>query len=109
MAEMDCGWPTCGCIVVCRDGALDTLCELRTLLTGIPGDTLVEQVRALLADRARLHELTQAALTYDAAIQRYASHGKSWVDGDDLNALYADWITKAQAASSAEHSPGGLT
>lgn len=31
----------------------DEVTELRTLLTGIPGDTLVEQVRALIADRER--------------------------------------------------------
>lgn len=39
-----------------------------------------------------------AALAYDAAIQRRADAGKAWVEGDDLDALYGDWITKAESA-----------
>jgi hypothetical protein len=37
------------------------LAELRTLLTGVPGDTLAEQVRTLLRDRNRLEWLDKAA------------------------------------------------
>lgn len=43
----------------------------------------------------------KAALEYDAAIQRYAIHGKSWVGGDDLDALYEAWINKATQLASA--------
>jgi hypothetical protein len=40
----------------------------------------------------------EAALRYDEAIRRHASKGQSWVDGDDLDALYEDWIDKSRAA-----------
>ena len=45
-----------------------------------------------------LKEACLAALRYDEAIQRYAAKGQSWVEGDDLDTLYADWITLARAA-----------
>lgn len=52
----------------------------------------------LIAAAPDLLDACRAALEYDAAIQRYAVHGKSWVGGDDLDALYADWINKSRAA-----------
>ena len=52
----------------------------------------------LIAAAPDLLAACDAAIAYDAAIQRHAIKGKSWVDGDDLDALYLDWITKARAA-----------
>lgn len=40
----------------------------------------------------------EAAIAYDAAIQRYAVHGKQWVQGDDLDELYHRWIDASRAA-----------
>jgi hypothetical protein len=48
--------------------------------------------------RESLLSVCKAAIAYDAAIQRYAEKGQSWVDGDDLDTLYEDWITKAREA-----------
>lgn len=39
-----------------------------------------------------------AALKYDEAIQAKATDGKPWVESDSLDALYADWISKAREA-----------
>jgi hypothetical protein len=53
-------------------------------------DYLLDRVEAL-------EGLRDAALAYDAAIMRHAAKGQSWVEGDDLDALYEDWIGKARA------------
>lgn len=39
-----------------------------------------------------------AALEYDAAIQRHAAKGTQWVQGDDLDALYKKWLNACRAA-----------
>jgi hypothetical protein len=56
----------------------------------------------LVADVRRARAACTAAIAYDAAIQRAAHLGKSWVGGnegsDNLDALYADWIDKARGA-----------
>ena len=52
----------------------------------------------LYAAAPQLLAAAEAAIAYDAAIQRYAVHGKSWVNGDDLDALYATWINAARAS-----------
>jgi hypothetical protein len=66
----------------------------------------------LIAASPLLREACEAALRYDAAIQRAARHGKSWVSGGpgtddpDLDALYIDWLTKARAALRAAEGKG---
>jgi hypothetical protein len=52
-------------------------------------------------------ECADAAIAYDAAIQRHAAKGKSWVDGDDLDALYAAWINATHALRAALATEGG--
>jgi hypothetical protein len=51
--------------------------------------------------------LVTASLAYDAAIQRHAAAGSSWVGGDDLDALYAEWIGAARALQEAPPSSAG--
>jgi hypothetical protein len=47
--------------------------------------------------RRRLWTLAEAALAYDAAIQRRAAAGASWIAGDDdLDALYDAWVGAAR-------------
>jgi hypothetical protein len=48
-----------------------------------------------------LYAAVEAAIRYDAAIQRCANDPSSMssfctAEGDDLDALYADWINKAR-------------
>lgn len=71
--------------------------EVPTFISGNLFRLVVQSVNAHDA----LVAAAQAALKYDAAIQRYAVQGKSWVEGDDLDALYADWQDKAHAALAA--------
>lgn len=40
----------------------------------------------------------EAAIAYDAAIQRHAAKGQGWVEGEDLDTLYERWIDAAKAA-----------
>lgn len=62
-----------------------------------------ESVRALLAERDALREAAEAAIAYDAAIEQSANDPAAMssfctATGDNLDALYEDWITKARAA-----------
>lgn len=59
------------------------------------------------ADAAQLGiEACGAALRYDMAIRKRAERGDvttdsqqgAWAGGDDLDALYEDWITKSRRA-----------
>jgi hypothetical protein len=58
----------------------------------------------LIAAAPDLLEVAYAAMEYDAAIkqaaleERNASTRRSWVGGKSLDALYANWITKAFTA-----------
>jgi hypothetical protein len=68
-------------------------------------DKAVENVMATIEDAGVLDLLTacQAALAYDAAIQRQASKPgcTNWVEGNaanNLDRLYEDWMEKVRAA-----------
>ena len=52
----------------------------------------------LIAAAKDLLGACEAALEYDAAIQRHVAKGQSWVEGDDLDVLYDKWITASRAA-----------
>ncbi len=52
----------------------------------------------LIAAAPEMWKACQAALEYDAAIQRHAEKGQSWVADDELDALYDKWISAVQAA-----------
>ena len=76
--------------------ALDQTCH--ALLIDDP-----DIIRALLAERDALREVAQAALAYDSAIQRCANNPDAMssfctAEGDDLDSLYAEWISKARTA-----------
>jgi hypothetical protein len=69
----------------------------------------MDNVRAaLLREKARADgavEAAKAAIAYDDAIQACANDPETMTsfcsaEGDDLDSLYADWITKARAALS---------
>lgn len=68
--------------------ALESLAESRELS---------EQRRALLEDAKatidRLWGVLQKGLAYDIAIQEHAKQKKSWVQSDELDRLYNEWIT----------------
>lgn len=62
-------------------------------------------IRDLLAERDALREAAKAAIAYDAAIEQSANDPAAMssfctATGDNLDALYEDWITKARAAIS---------
>jgi hypothetical protein len=66
-------------------------------------DDLIEEIANALVffDAYPLFiKAVEAAIEYDNAIKRYAAkgEGKSWVEGDDLDALYAEWIGAAKQA-----------
>lgn len=54
----------------------------------------VEEVTRILDKATRAAE---AAVAYDARIQQRAPEGKGIVEGAELDALYADWITHSRA------------
>jgi hypothetical protein len=69
--------------------------------------TLERRLSAAEADARRLREACEAAIAYDAAIHRkgfmgdvenYAGEREHYATGDDLDALYEDWVGKARAA-----------
>lgn len=45
-----------------------------------------------------LRAVIRTAKAYDAAIERRAPEGKSWVEGDELDELYEAWKTAAESA-----------
>jgi hypothetical protein len=53
--------------------------------------------------RALLRALAEAALAYDAAIERAAVWSKPWTEGDALDVLYERWLTLAREALRDDH------
>jgi hypothetical protein len=91
-------------VVLVRSEALtasDSPLNLHEILTG-------DLCAALLREKARADgavEAAKAAIAYDDAIQACANDPETMTsfcsaEGDDLDSLYADWITKARAALS---------
>lgn len=69
----------------------DLLCDMRSVFVRV--DILEKQNKKYLV-------ACESALKYDQAIFYNANKGKSWVQSDQLDKLYDDWITKAKQALS---------
>lgn len=63
----------------------------------IPGTTFTDNDVPDPKDALSLAvEACRAALRYDEAVRKFAEEGKPWVEDDNLDGLYNDWVEKAQ-------------